>query len=156
MQVHTLCLCKTDVCDSQNDSISKQRKTFLDSWNGLSEESNAILRFLSYHNDIKTAASWDLLFVNSAHLKSCSETIKNLFFLLDWKQCFTYIFQQELKNKVCYRPLYNSPSSKRLPSCCSPAGLWRQSAVSSYTLLTCCSWSLHVWLCSLVAVAIFK
>lgn len=67
-----LCLCKTDVCDSQNDSISKERKKFLDFWNGFSEESNAILRFLSYHNDIKTPASWDLLFASTAHLKSCS------------------------------------------------------------------------------------
>lgn len=65
-----------------------------------SVESNAILRFISYHNDIETAASLGPFVCEYSSLNILFMGYKNHFvFLMDWVQFFIYIFQLEVNNR---------------------------------------------------------
>lgn len=151
------------LCVKQMCAIPKMRALTSrekDFWTSEMEsvESNAVLRFLSYYNDIETLASLGPFFCEYSSLNILLIGYeKHFVFLMDWMQFFIYIFQLELNSRSLYREFYNSCFSKWQPSCCSPPGdtcLW--GTVSSYIQLPCCSLSLHVWLCCSAAVAIFK
>lgn len=65
-----------------------------------SVESNAILRFLSYHNNIETPASLEPFFCEYSSLNILLIGYKKVLFFL-WIACsfFIYIFQLELNNR---------------------------------------------------------